>query len=64
MQINVQLLKRRLFEDSAVQNVKFFPGSNRDVSADDIAGEINRYFVDAENGGAQEKLNVEADLDA
>jgi hypothetical protein len=65
MQINVQLLKRRLFEDNAVHNVKFFPGSNRDVTADEIAGEINRYFADVEmNGGADESHNVAADLDA
>ena len=56
MQINVQLLKRRLFQDNAVQNVKFFPGSSRDVSADDIAAEMNRYFADAEvNGDKQEE---------
>jgi hypothetical protein len=46
MQIELEVLKRRLFSDNRVQNVKFFPGSNADASPEDIAREMNRFFAD------------------
>jgi hypothetical protein len=48
--MEIAALKKRLFEDNSVRNIKFFPGSDRDVSPDDYAREINKFFADAENG--------------
>lgn len=49
MQVELDALKRRLFVDNAVKNVKFFPGSERDAAPEDFAREMNKYFVEAEN---------------
>jgi hypothetical protein len=46
MQIELEALKRRLFDDNQVKNVKFFPGSNADVTPEDMAREVNRFFAD------------------
>lgn len=61
MQVEMNALKKRLFSDNAVKNVKFFPGTDRDAAPEDFAREINKYFADAENGHNQ--LNIEEDLD-
>ncbi|WP_109260657.1 hypothetical protein [Hyphobacterium indicum] len=61
MQIDTQLLKKRLFTDSNVENIKFFPGANRDATPEDFASEINKYFADAETH--QECLDPDTDLD-
>jgi hypothetical protein len=61
MTIELEALKKRLFADNAVRNIKFFPGSNRDATPEDFAREINKYFAEAENG--DDDLNVD-DLDA
>ncbi len=50
MQIELDILKKRLYKDSAVKNVNFFPGSNRDVTAEDIAREVNKFYAEAEAG--------------
>ena len=62
MQIELSALKKRLFRDSSVKNIKFFPGYNSDVSPEDYAREINRYFADAENG--PHNLDLEQELDS
>lgn len=61
MAIELDALKKRLYVDSAVKNVKFFPGSNRDAAPEDFAREINKFFGEAENGDGS--LNIETDLD-
>lgn len=61
MNVELEALKKRLYVDSNVANVKFFPGSNRDASPEDFAREINKFFADAENG--ESVLDVDQDLD-
>jgi hypothetical protein len=61
MNVELEALKRRLYIDNHVKNVKFFPGSDRDASPEDFAREINKFFADAENG--DHPLNI-AELDA
>jgi hypothetical protein len=61
MQIELEALKRRLYVDSRVKNVKFFPGSERDASPEDFAREINKFFADAENEKGD--LDIARELD-
>jgi hypothetical protein len=60
-QVELKALKKRLFEDSSVKNIKFFPGTNSDASPEDFAREINKFFAEAENGA--ESFNLEEDVD-
>lgn len=61
MNIELEALKRRLYIDSHVKNVKFFPGLNSDASPEDFAREINKFFADARNG--QNVLDLEREVD-
>jgi hypothetical protein len=45
MQIELEALKKRLYDDNRVKNIKFFPGPNADASAEDMAREINKFFA-------------------
>jgi hypothetical protein len=56
MHVELEALKRRLYIDNAVRNIKFFPGSERDASPEDFAREMNKYFVEAENTESTEDL--------
>jgi hypothetical protein len=56
MQIELEALKRRLFVDNSVKNVKFYPGSNADASPEDMAREINKFFAEA--AGAEEEAEI------
>jgi hypothetical protein len=49
MQLELEALKKRLFDDNKVRNVKFFPGSNADASPEDMAREMNKFFADPED---------------
>ena len=49
MYIELNALMQRLFQDSKVKNVKFFPGSDGDASPEDFAREMNKFFADAED---------------
>jgi hypothetical protein len=62
MQIELSALKKRLFRDSSVENIKFFPGNNSDASPEDYAREINKYFAVAEDG--PHDLDLEQELDS
>jgi len=55
MQLELEALKRRLFEDNAVRNVKFFPGHDGDATPEDMAREMNKFFAAPDQ--------VEADCD-
>lgn len=57
----LELAKKRLFDkDSlAVTNIKLFPGSNRDATADQFADQINKSISQIESGDF-----VEVDLDS
>lgn len=46
MQIELEALKKRLFVDNKVRNIKFFPGSSGDAGPEDMAREINKFFAD------------------
>jgi hypothetical protein len=46
MQGELEALKRRLYENNKVKNVKFFPGLNADASPEDMAREMNKFFAD------------------
>lgn len=45
MQIELEALKKRLFVDNKVRNIKFFPGSSVDAGPEDMAREINKFFA-------------------
>ncbi len=49
MNVELTTLKQRLFGDTQVRNIKFFPGSDGDASPEDFAREINKFFADAED---------------
>jgi hypothetical protein len=60
MHVELKALKRRLYIDSAVRNIKFFPGSELDASPEDFAREMNKYFVEAENmETAEDSIDVD-----
>ena len=61
MKIELSALKKRLFEDAKVKNVKFFPGPNGDASPEEFAREINKFFADAEDG--PRVFDLEKDID-
>lgn len=61
MDIELTTLKQRLFGDSKVRNIKFFPGSDGDASPEDFAQEINKFFADAEH--SPKTFDPAADLD-
>ena len=61
MRIELHSLKKRLFEDGSVRNVKFFPGSDSDASPEEMAREINKFFADAESGA--EAFDLETDIE-
>jgi hypothetical protein len=46
MHIELEALKKRLFRDNAVKNVKFFPGTSFDATPEDMARELNKFFAD------------------
>lgn len=50
MLIELEALKKRLYRDNRVKNVKFFPGGNRDATPEDMARQINKFFADPSNG--------------
>ena len=60
MEINMaqqlDLAKSRLFDRDAlaVKNVKLFPGSNRDTTAEQFAGQINKTISQLEAGDYEE----------
>jgi len=58
MHLEMEALKRRLFEDNSVRNVKFFPGSSADASPEDMAREINKFFAEAEAGELQDEAGA------
>ena len=61
MPIELEALKKRLFVDNAVRNIKFFPGSRSDVSPEDFAREINNFFGEVED--SNNTLNIGTDID-
>lgn len=61
MNIELEALKRRLYIDNHVENVKFFPGSMADAAPEDFAREINKFFADAENG--EKALDLQSEVD-
>lgn len=48
MQIELETLKKRLYVENHVRNVKFFKGTNADASPEDMAGELNKFFANPE----------------
>ena len=61
MQIEQEALKKRLYVDSKVKNVKFFPGSDREAAPEDFAREINKFFAEIENGETPIDLSTQLD---
>jgi hypothetical protein len=46
MQMELEALKKRLFSDNKVKNIKFFPGTSSDAGPEDMAREVNKFFAD------------------
>lgn len=47
---NLEALKKHLYRDNKVKNIKFFPGHSRDATPEDMAREVNKFFADPSNG--------------
>ena len=56
MQVELEALKKRLFGDNKVRNVKFYPGTSSDAQAEDIAREMNKFFADPHTDTAENEL--------
>jgi hypothetical protein len=60
----LEALKKHLFDDNKVENVKFFPGLWTDASPEDMAKEINKFFADPDEAtkvdGAKESVTDNA----
>lgn len=56
MQLELEALKKRLFGENHVRNVKFYPGTNSDAQAEDIAREMNKFFADPHQAAAENEL--------
>ena len=59
MELNMSeltLLKKELFgnPDSAISDIKFYPGESTESSADDIAGAIRAALADVQNGNGED----------
>lgn len=52
----LSLLKEELFgnSDSAISDIKFYPGESQDCSIDEIAASIRSAIADIANGGGRE----------
>ncbi|CUW39711.1 protein of unknown function [Magnetospirillum sp. XM-1] len=52
MGTNLEIAKNRLFGDGGLQvsNVKLFPGSNRDVTQEQIAEQVNKIIGQLDAG--------------
>jgi len=57
MSIELEALKKRLFGDNKVKNVKFFPGTSSDAEPEDMAREMNKFFADPHNAAAENVLS-------
>jgi len=57
---NLEALKKHLYRDNKVKNVKFFPGQSRDATPDDMARELIKFFADPSNGDAEPDEEVAA----
>ena len=55
MNEQLELLKQELFgdSDSAISDIKFYPGESRDCSLDDIAATIRAAISSIRNGGGR-----------
>lgn len=62
---HLELAKKRLFdkESMAVTNLKLFPGSNRDTTADQFAEQINKAISQIESGDFDE-VNLDVEVSA
>jgi len=58
----VQLASKRLFDAGAlgVKNIKLFPGSSRDISAEQLAREINKVLSELSAGDFETNEEVSA----
>lgn len=57
MKIEQNALKERLFDGEAARNIKFFRGSDSNVSPEEMAREVNKFFADVENGADEHNPN-------
>lgn len=55
MGMHVELASKRLFDQDALGslNIKFYPGTNRDTSAEEMAEQINKSLSQLEAGTAE-----------
>lgn len=52
MGTQIQLAETRVFDKDALgaSNIKFFPGTSRDVTAEDLAKDVNKVISSIEAG--------------
>jgi endonuclease IV len=62
MNIELEALKKRLYAENGVKNIKFYPGSYADAEPEDMAREINKFFAEAANAEI-DPANVEIAID-
>jgi len=60
MNVDSKALKKRLYQDNAVKNIKFFPGTSNDASPEEYAREVNKFFADAND---DKKIDLDEELD-
>lgn len=63
MQTQTNLAKHRLFGENGLgaTNIKIFPGSSRDVTAEQIAEQVNRALAQLEAGDYEEVADEDLD---
>jgi hypothetical protein len=59
MQSEIDALKKRLYRDNKVKNVKFFPGLNADTTPEDMAREMNVFFADRKETDSDSELSAD-----
>lgn len=57
MHIQLEALKKRLYVENQVKNIKFFPGSSADADPESMAAQINKFFA---ADSSEEVLSAEA----
>ncbi len=59
MRSELEALKKRLYDDNKVRNIKFFPGELTDSQPEDMAREINKFFADPGKLGTDDAISAD-----
>jgi hypothetical protein len=59
MRSDLEALKKRLYNENRVKNIKFFPGESADAQPEDMAREINKFFADPGVPEGEDELSTD-----